>query len=90
MTAIIYNAESLIDANLLLHRLQEVGIAARVNGGFLMGGVGELPAAGLVTVVVADADAEAALKVAHAFEQDLRSGALALDEGVEPEPDAGS
>jgi predicted metal-dependent HD superfamily phosphohydrolase len=57
----IYHAANPIDAQLAVDRLAAEGIAAHVQGGYLAGGVGELPAGDLVRVCVADADAVRAL-----------------------------
>lgn len=53
---------------MMLHLLQQQGLQGRVDGEYLQGGVGELPAAGLVRVVVDEADYEAARAVVTAFE----------------------
>lgn len=52
----VYQADHLIDAHLVLHRLQDAGIPAEVLGGYLTGALGDLPTMGLVRVVVADED----------------------------------
>jgi hypothetical protein len=46
-----------------MHQLQQAGIAAAIEGEYLQGGIGELPAAGNVRVVVPDNDVEAARQV---------------------------
>lgn len=53
---------------MVLHLLQQQGLRGRVDGEYLQGGVGELPAAGLVRVVVDEADYDAARAVVTAFE----------------------
>ncbi len=53
---------------MVLHLLQQQGLQGRVDGEYLQGGVGELPAAGLVRVVVDEADYDAARAVVTAFE----------------------
>lgn len=75
----IYHAADLIDAHLMLHRLQDVGIEAQVLGGFLSGGIGELPAAGLIRVVVADQDADAALSITAQVQAEVDA---AMDEAA--------
>ena len=55
---IIYRAENIIDANLIKGLLEHEGIQAFVGGSYLQGGVGELPASGLVNVSVADEDTD--------------------------------
>lgn len=51
---IVYNAANLIDAHLVRHALEQQGIPAFVRGEALVGGIGELPAIGLVAVAVPD------------------------------------
>jgi hypothetical protein len=52
---VVYEATNLIDAHLVRHALEDAGIPAFVRGEALLGGVGELPAFGLVAVCVPDA-----------------------------------
>tara|TARA_R110002096_G_scaffold65006_1_gene158264 strand:+ start:40090 stop:40317 length:228 start_codon:yes stop_codon:yes gene_type:complete len=58
-----YDAGSNLDAHMALHQLQQAGIEARIDGEYLQGGIGELPAAGNVRVVVDERDWEEARKV---------------------------
>ena len=58
---VVYEAENVIDAHLVKSLLENVGIPAWVRGEFLTGGIGELPAQGLVAVSVPDS-AEAAAR----------------------------
>lgn len=51
---VVYEAANLIDAHLVRHALEGAGIPAFVRGEALLGGVGELPACGLVAVCVPD------------------------------------
>jgi hypothetical protein len=68
---VIYQAENAIDANLLKGLLEQDGIMAFVNGQYLQGGIGELPASGLITVSVGDDEEEAALKIVAEFQSAL-------------------
>jgi hypothetical protein len=68
---VLYNAENSIDANLLKDMLEQAGIMAFVNGQFLQGGIGELPAAGLITVSVADPDHKAAMGILNEFQENM-------------------
>ena len=52
---VVYEAANLIDAHLVRHALEGAGIPAFVRGEALLGGVGELPACGLLAVCVPDA-----------------------------------
>ena len=48
----VYDAANLIDAHLVRHALEQAGIPAFVRGEALVGGIGELPPIGLVSVAV--------------------------------------
>ncbi|MDZ4098968.1 MAG: DUF2007 domain-containing protein [Methylophilaceae bacterium] len=56
----IYEPAHSIEANLIVGLLQQVGIKAHIAGEYLQGGAGELPAFGVMRVMVEDQDAEAA------------------------------
>lgn len=71
---IIYRAENLIDANLVKLALADAGIRAFVSGEQLTGGVGQLPAMDLVTVMVADPDIERARAIAADIDARLSRG----------------
>jgi hypothetical protein len=60
---VVYEASDLIDAQLTRGALVDAGIPAFVLGEHLVGGLGELPASGLLRVCVP----EAALPEARAF-----------------------
>ena len=64
----IYNAANSIDARLIYDLLEQSGIESRVDGEFLQGGMGEVPAGGLVKVVINDHDYEKAKKIIEAWE----------------------
>jgi len=64
----VFEASNGVEAHMMLHLLQQQGLQGRVDGEYLQGGVGELPAVGLVRVVVDEADYEAARAVVVAFE----------------------
>jgi hypothetical protein len=59
----VYDAASNIEAHLVMHQLQQAGIDAVIQGEYLQGGIGELPAAGNVRVLVPAADYESARQV---------------------------
>jgi hypothetical protein len=48
----VYTATSITDAHLIKGLLESEGITAMVWGGYLQGGMGELPVMGLITVRV--------------------------------------
>ena len=49
---VVHEAGNLIDAYLVRHALEDAGIPVFVRGEALLGGVGELPACGLLAVCV--------------------------------------
>lgn len=65
----VYSARDLTDAHLIKGLLESCGITAQVNGGFLSGGIGELPPLDLVTVSVEDSQLEEAQRVLEEFER---------------------
>lgn len=78
----VYDAENLIDAHLVSDRLGAAGIAAFVSGGYLTGGIGELPVFGLVTVLVDDHDWPAARAIVESHQREIAgNGAFIDDEG---------
>ena len=64
----VYSAQNAIDAHIVKGLLEQQGIAARVDGEYLQGGIGELPLIDLVTVSVAEEDYEKASKVIREYE----------------------
>ncbi len=59
----IYNAANLIDAQLVSDLLADSGIQTHVQGSFLVGGIGELPAGEMMRVWVADEAADEAKRL---------------------------
>ena len=68
----VYDAENAIDAQLVCDLLLSAGLDARVLGADLAGGVGELPAGGLVRVWVAPEQ----VTRARALIDDWQAGAI--------------
>ncbi|MES2500640.1 MAG: DUF2007 domain-containing protein [Pseudomonadota bacterium] len=64
---VIYNASNSIEAHLIKNLLEQQEIPAYVFGDYLQGGVGEIPAIGLVTVNVSDLDYTKAKEVLDAW-----------------------
>lgn len=60
---IIYHAANSLDANMIKGLLEQYEIRAFIQGEYLQGGMGELPAADLVTVSVDDENYTEAKKV---------------------------
>jgi len=52
---VVYEAGQLFDAYIVRHALEDAGIPVFVRGESLLGGVGELPASGLLAVCVPEA-----------------------------------
>ncbi len=63
----VYEPESLLEAELLISMLGSEGIAAHLSGRHLVGGVGELPALGLLALLIEDAQAERARALIDAY-----------------------
>jgi len=59
----VFDASSNIEAHLVMHQLQQAGIDARIEGEYLQGGIGELPAAGNIRVIVDERDVDEARSV---------------------------
>ena len=57
---IVYRAENLVDAHLVKDVLDQAGIPAFIQGEYLLGGIGQLPARDLIRVGVPDVCVEAA------------------------------
>ena len=64
----VFHARDGIEAHMLADLLDQVGIMAQVQGDMLQGAVGELPAAGLASVWVAESDESRAREVIAEFE----------------------
>lgn len=64
----VFEAANTVEAHMVLHLLQQQGVAGRVDGEYLAGAAGQLPAHGLVRVVVDEVDYDAAQAIVSAFE----------------------
>jgi hypothetical protein len=64
----LYEAASAVEAHMVQDLLMQEGIASRLDGEFLQGAIGELPAAGLVRLVVDESDYLAARAVVDRWE----------------------
>ena len=85
---VVYEAENIIDANLLKNALDDAGIHAFVSGQYLPGAAGELPLLALVKVMVADIDWPRARAIAEALDAELAEHRAApeSDDGWLPDP----
>lgn len=91
MMKAVFFADHAFEAHLVRGRLEAEGIAAQVRGEWLAGACGELPASGLVTVWVADADVPLAEEVlAQAVEFDEPDVDPSEDAAEEDAPEAGA
>ena len=68
MKTVLHALDS-IEANLIKGLLESEGISSSVVGEFLQGGIGELPANGLIRVVVDDKNFERATSVIESWRQ---------------------
>lgn len=71
----IYEPAHSIEANLVVGLLHQIGIKAHIAGEYLQGGAGELPAFGVMQIIVEDKDAEAARQLIEEW-----NNAIPLDE----------
>ncbi|MBQ0753810.1 MAG: DUF2007 domain-containing protein [Gammaproteobacteria bacterium] len=65
----IFQSHSSLEASMIVDLLAQRGMHGHVFGEALQGGMGELPAAGLVRVMVNNDDAESAVEVIQEWEQ---------------------
>ena len=72
---VVYQAENVIDAHLVRGVLEQAGIPAWVRGEHLAGGIGQLPAIGLIDVCVPDAAGAEARGVVEALSLGRTEGA---------------
>lgn len=63
----IYEPQDLLEAQMLLGMLASEGVEAHLLGDALLGAVGELPAAGLLSLLVADEHAQNARQLIAAY-----------------------
>ena len=80
----IYEPQDLLEAELLLGMLASEGVEAYLAGRHLLGAVGELPALGLLGLLVEDEEAERARRLIAAY------NAAAPVPGDEPEEHPGT
>ena len=83
---IVYQAENILDAHLVKGALETHDIPAFVMGEYLTGALGELPAHGLVALMVADDHVEAAEQFLRTFDAERRSAIELLDLEWDPKP----
>lgn len=81
----IFRGSDYIEAHLLTGLLREHGIEVFLQGALLQGGLGELPALGHLTIMVDEADREAAKRIIAAYER----GELQIEEEQADQDDGG-
>lgn len=60
---LLYEAPNTVEANMILHLLEQAGLTARIDGEYLQGGIGEIQAIGVVRVMVEENDYAEAQKI---------------------------
>lgn len=82
----VYHAEGIVDAHLVKDALENVGIPAFINGEYLIGGVGQLPARDFIAVSVPEIFVEDAGPVVRGITDMLRApvAAESADAGMPP------
>lgn len=85
-----YDAQNLMDAQLVCDLLHSAGIPARVSGAGLLGAAGELPAIGVVQVLVPDAELERARAIVADWDAGEVPDEEELERLAEQSPDDGS
>lgn len=65
----LMTVNSSAEAHMIVHMLEAEGLKAEVQGDFLQGGVGELPASGHIQIAIADEDYRRAKEILEVFEK---------------------
>lgn len=86
---VVYHAESIVDAHLVKDALDHAGIPCFINGEFLTGGVGQLPARDFLTVSVPDNFVDDAAPVVREIDAILRAPIADDDTAVSAKPGEG-
>lgn len=60
---LLYQAANTVEAHMIVNLLEQEGLAARIDGEYLQGGIGDLPAFGLIRVMAAEEDFERAQQI---------------------------
>lgn len=83
---VVYEAANSIDAHLLRGLLEQRGIPAHVTGEYLLGAVGDLPAHGLISVLVPAERSLEARRVIREFDA-RNAGVTDFDQGADGSAD---
>ena len=65
---VVYEAENAIEAHMLRGLLEQAGVAVHISGEYLLGAMGDLPARGLVRLLVPEDDFTEARAVIARYE----------------------
>lgn len=84
---LLYEAPNTVEANMILHLLEQAGLTARIDGEYLQGGIGEIQAIGVVRVMVEENDYADAKKIITEWdnkqvEQEIQSDVIKKKSGV--------
>jgi len=64
----VFDAANSLEANVIKNLLETEGIEAFISGEYLQGGIGELPAFGLVRVIVSNENEDKARDIIQSWE----------------------
>jgi hypothetical protein len=76
----VFRGSDYIEAQLITGLLRQAGIEVFLQGAYLQGGLGDLPATGHLAIFVDESDRTAAERIIQAYER----GELSIDEDSEP------
>lgn len=76
----VFRGSDYIEAQLVAGLLRQAGVEVFLQGAFLQGALGDLPATGHLAIFVNESDRAAAERIIQAYE----SGELSIDEDSEP------
>lgn len=76
----VFRGSDYIEAQLIAGLLRQSGIEVFLQGAFLQGALGDLPATGHLAIFVDESDRAAAERIIKSYE----SGELSIDEDSEP------
>ncbi len=65
----VYEASQPAEAHIIKHLLERTGLFATIDGEYLQGGVGEIPASGFLRIMVNDADYNSAKSIIKTWDE---------------------
>ncbi len=66
---LVYEANQLGEAHIIKSLLERAGLFATIDGEYLQGGVGEIPASGFLRIMVNDADYNSAKSIIKTWDE---------------------